>query len=244
MANDTYVCKICNYETSTKWCIISHLQKKKPCGLSKVYTRDQLLNELTARTYNDVTYNCTICHRKFNDPSNRNKHQRICETKHVNEAANTPSTLQTPTVTKVEINIEEFELMKKNILDMQSTIQHLLEERKHHIEDTSSFTTTQSQPSHKTKSKIPRTKRIACWNTYIGEEVGKALCICCKTIYITPFNFECGHVVAESQGGTSDITNLRPICRTCNNDMSAQNMIAFAKEHYKVDIEQCLSSSA
>jgi 5-methylcytosine-specific restriction endonuclease McrA len=100
-------------------------------------------------------------------------------------------------------------------------------------------TVNQTSPQHKkqSKKKIPQIKRILCWNTYIGEEVGKALCLCCNTFHITQHNFHCGHVVAEANGGSLLIENLRPICDKCNIAMGTQDMREFAKQEFDIDIE-------
>lgn len=87
------------------------------------------------------------------------------------------------------------------------------------------------------KACIPQTVRIACWNTYIGEYIGKTLCLCCKSGYITQHQFHCGHLIAEANGGIVSIENLRPICSSCNQSMRTSNMKEFAKTHFNVDIE-------
>jgi hypothetical protein len=71
---------------------------------------------------------------------------------------------------------------------------------------------------------IPAPLRRKVWNTYMGEECGKGKCICCDDIVITPFMFECGHVISDHHGGTLSIENLRPICCICNRSMGKQNM--------------------
>jgi 5-methylcytosine-specific restriction endonuclease McrA len=86
------------------------------------------------------------------------------------------------------------------------------------------------------KSKISQAIRIVCWNTYIGEDVGKTHCMCCKTINITQHNFHCGHVVAEANGGKVQVDNLRPICAVCNNSMGTANMKEFALINFNVEI--------
>jgi 5-methylcytosine-specific restriction endonuclease McrA len=85
-------------------------------------------------------------------------------------------------------------------------------------------------------SKISQAIRIVCWNTYIGEEIGKTSCLCCKTNYITQHNFHCGHVVAEANGGKVHVENLRPICAVCNNSMGTMDMQEFALENFNVHI--------
>jgi hypothetical protein len=86
------------------------------------------------------------------------------------------------------------------------------------------------------KKVINHAMRIVCWNTYIGEDIGKTLCLCCKSNSITQHNFHCGHVVAEAHGGMMHVNNLRPICAVCNNSMGTINMQVFAKENFDVEI--------
>jgi 5-methylcytosine-specific restriction endonuclease McrA len=95
----------------------------------------------------------------------------------------------------------------------------------------------QTTPRLKSKKKgVPTTVRIACWNTYIGEDVGKHVCMCCQNLFITQHNFHCGHVVAEAKGGSTDVSNLRPICEKCNYSMGTENMADFAKTHFNITI--------
>lgn len=82
----------------------------------------------------------------------------------------------------------------------------------------------------KTKKKIPTTLRNTVWNTYIGIEKGIANCFCCKTEQISRANFDCGHVIAEENGGLTVLQNLRPICGHCNSSMGVKNMIKFMGE--------------
>ena len=69
------------------------------------------------------------------------------------------------------------------------------------------------------KAKIPGALREQVWRTWIGRKFEhKCLVSWCETI-IDVFNFETGHRVPESKGGTLDIDNLRPICSKCNRSM-------------------------
>jgi len=74
---------------------------------------------------------------------------------------------------------------------------------------------TRSQFS-KTKKKIPWNLRIMVWQKYMGVNAARGKCGCCKTAMISTFKFHCGHVVAQSKGGPTNIDNLRPICDSCN----------------------------
>lgn len=80
------------------------------------------------------------------------------------------------------------------------------------------------QLQKKSKQKITPRVRRQVWNTHIGETTGVSKCMCCEDIKITQHNFICGHVVAECNGGTLDIENLRPICAVCNDAMGQENM--------------------
>ena len=80
------------------------------------------------------------------------------------------------------------------------------------------------------KNKIPKTIRNQIWNLYIGEKY-KNLCFAGCNTEINVFNFECGHVESKSNGGCSNIYNLRPICSTCNRSIGIKNMVEFMKEH-------------
>lgn len=84
----------------------------------------------------------------------------------------------------------------------------------------------------KTKTTIPQNRRIETWNTYCSESVGKTKCLCCGTRDISPLQFHCGHVIPESDGGSIDVENLRPICSVCNLAMGSKNMISWMKVNY------------
>lgn len=81
----------------------------------------------------------------------------------------------------------------------------------------------------KKKSSISKIKKSEVWRKWIGIKEGLSICQCCKGIEIEKDNFDCGHIIPESKGGTLDISNLRPICCRCNNSMHDTNMIEFMK---------------
>src|SRR5207248_595719 len=80
------------------------------------------------------------------------------------------------------------------------------------------------------RSKLPAALRNATWNEYVGPQMGQAMCFCCGCEPILRSNYECGHVVARAKGGPDILSNLRPVCSTCNTSMGTRNMIEFAKE--------------
>ena len=81
----------------------------------------------------------------------------------------------------------------------------------------------------KRKKPIPAAVKRLVWNTYIGEEIGKAKCRCCNITDITQLSFHCGHIIAEANGGEIKVSNLKPICQNCNLSMGTKNMQDFIK---------------
>jgi 5-methylcytosine-specific restriction endonuclease McrA len=79
------------------------------------------------------------------------------------------------------------------------------------------------------KKHIPKPLKKLCWDIHIGSLVGSTKCLCCKHQDIRQIDFHCGHVIAERNGGTMTIDNLRPICSQCNLSMGVQNMDEFKK---------------
>lgn len=70
------------------------------------------------------------------------------------------------------------------------------------------------------KAPIPRALREQVWVQRVGKKFqNKCKTTWCKNI-ITVFDFQCGHDIPESKGGTTDIKNLVPICSRCNLSMS------------------------
>ena len=99
------------------------------------------------------------------------------------------------------------------------------------------------------KTKIPKKQiheslKTSVWNKYIGADKGTAPCWCCSFTTITQREFDTGHVIAEINGGTTNLDNLRPICRKCNLSMGAQNMEDFKARCYGTTEESASKSAA
>ena len=77
------------------------------------------------------------------------------------------------------------------------------------------------------KKAIPKVMKDLCWSKYVGDTVGKTPCMCCETNEIKMNDFQCGHVIAEANGGTITVDNLRPICKACNISMGTENLNEF-----------------
>jgi hypothetical protein len=88
-----------------------------------------------------------------------------------------------------------------------------------------------SNSAPKKKATIPKSVRAHIWNHYIGSHINEHRCLCCKRALIRITEFEIGHVQSEADGGTMEITNLRPICAVCNHSMGRMNMIDYIKRY-------------
>ena len=77
------------------------------------------------------------------------------------------------------------------------------------------------------KKTISSTIKKLVWNTNIGEDIGKSKCLCCKSTDITQISFNCGHIIAEANGGETIVSNLKPVCQNCNSSMGTKNMNDF-----------------
>lgn len=70
------------------------------------------------------------------------------------------------------------------------------------------------------KEKIPKALREQVWLTHVGKQYeAKCSIVWCKN-NITVFDFQSGHNIPESKGGSTDLANLLPICSRCNSSMN------------------------
>lgn len=86
-------------------------------------------------------------------------------------------------------------------------------------------TTVLSSTQQKKKTPIPRALREQVWIQNIGNHFEhKCLVEWCKN-QMNVFDFHVGHNIPESQGGATNIKNLKPICARCNLSMGSQYSI-------------------
>ena len=80
-------------------------------------------------------------------------------------------------------------------------------------------------PKKTQKAKIPKAIREQVWLQNIGKYYEKKCYISWCDNMITVFDFHVGHDIPESEGGTLELSNLKPICARCNLSMSDQYTI-------------------
>lgn len=143
-----------------------------------------------------------------------------------------------PTKRKVKKEIEE---SKSEDPDPQPKPKRIpkkeLEESKTEDPDSTKAKRVLKKGGEKTKkATIPSYVKTLVWNQYVGEDMPRTRCLCCRKAWINYQGFHCGHVIAEANGGDLTITNLRPICAGCNLAMKTENMQEFAKRFFGYDM--------
>jgi 5-methylcytosine-specific restriction endonuclease McrA len=106
---------------------------------------------------------------------------------------------------------------------------------------TQPVTTLQQTPptpveSKSTKKKIPDRLRQEVWENNIGDKFW-GNCFTCN-MRLCAFEFSCGHVVSEAEGGPTVLDNLKVVCKSCNSKMGTQNMIKFKEHRYSASSSQ------
>ena len=93
-----WICKRCDYDASTKSHLIRHLTKQKTCTDKREGVKDTIeeyIKELTTKIYNDKTYDCEYCGKKFNSCPNKSRHKKTCKQTPINlPQTNTSMTLK------------------------------------------------------------------------------------------------------------------------------------------------------
>jgi 5-methylcytosine-specific restriction endonuclease McrA len=111
---------------------------------------------------------------------------------------------------------------------------------------TQPVTTLQQTPptpveSKSTKKKIPDRLRQEVWENNIGDKFW-GNCFTCN-MRLCAFEFSCGHVVSEAEGGPTVLDNLKVVCKSCNSKMGTQNMIKFKEHRYSSSSSQTEENS-
>lgn len=221
-----FICERCGHEATTKGNLMLHLRKKSVCAaINSDRTREEIIKNLT-RVGKTKTHKCNYCESMFSTPQGKHQHMQVCAY-HPKKKLDTLMLINKKLCEEI-VNIrlefqQEILKLKQQISQMSgTTVQKVVEDR-----------TTIDSNKKKKKQKIPQPLRVLCWNTYVNENIGKTKCLCCGITDITPFNFNCGHVIAESKGGKTVIENLRPICSGCNNSMGSENLEDFKKRFFR-----------
>jgi 5-methylcytosine-specific restriction endonuclease McrA len=87
------------------------------------------------------------------------------------------------------------------------------------------------QKNKPVRKAISKDLREKVWLKYMGNRV-QGKCYCCRIKPIHYTDFYVGHDKAVAVGGSNHITNLRPICRSCNLGMKTKSIEWYRKKYY------------
>lgn len=195
----TYSCNCCAFTTTKKSTYDSHLKSKKHVDASARTSVGCSASVISNLTEPDECVQSTL------------------------------PVLEVPSLPLVQSLVEQLEKQKQEI---EQRIQEEFkrkeeEERKRAKEEEERKKAEEKLEAKKKKQAIPKNVRMLVWGHYIGDDIIKHKCLCCKKINISNTNFEVGHVLSEKNGGTHEINNLRPICFACNHSMGTENMVDY-----------------
>lgn len=101
------------------------------------------------------------------------------------------------------------------------------------IENKCEYETIEHTPTDYKRPKIKKHVKMEIWKKRNNAIDG--VCYCCNES-LSFQNMEAGHVVAHFKGGKTILSNLEPICGSCNGDMGIQDL-----ESYKSELSMELS---
>ena len=195
---------------------------RKQCGIKKVSDskKDEIIYQIL------LHYSSNMIFRLVAEVQNGNEKEKEKEETIVN--VEPVSLIEQLEKQKLEIETKLKEEAKKIEEDKKKKDEEerLLKEEEERVKKEE-----EKKEAKKKKQSIPKNVRIIVWNHYIGEDIIKHKCLCCKKVTISNTNFEVGHVQSEKNGGTHEINNLRPICFSCNHSMGPENMIDFVVKY-------------
>jgi len=201
----------------------------KNFGIKKINgtKKENLIYQILLYNSNNLIFKITD--DTINNTNIDNVSEKITETQQ-----NKTNLLQQLEKQKQEIELKMREELKKKEDEEKKQLEELKkkeDEEKKQLEELKKKEDEEKKELKKKKQSIPKNVRVIVWNHYIGEDIIKHKCLCCKKVTISNTNFEVGHVISEKNGGTHEINNLRPICFSCNHSMGTENMIEFVTKY-------------
>jgi hypothetical protein len=143
---------------------------------------------------------------------------------------------------KVEVQPETYAVEEKKkggkkkkediVKDETPNVEVLKEESPKVEESAKKENDEEKEPLHIRRKNIPKHVKTLVWGKFIGNDKPIAKCSSCRHENIDIRNFHCGHVIAESKGGTCTLDNLRPICAPCNGSMGVMSMNEFTTKYF------------
>lgn len=211
--------------------LIVRLKEKKSNELKNICKQHNIKSSLSSKKDNLI---CNIL--EYSSLMLKFKIDELINIQEITNNKEQTKSLEEPKLSIIE-DLEKqrqtIELKMKEELDKQRKLEEEIKqkaeaEEKKKIEEQKRI---EKEEAKKKKQSIPKQVRVIVWNHYIGEDIIKHKCLCCKKVTITNTNFDVGHVLSEKNGGTHEINNLRPICGACNHSMGSENMVDFVVKY-------------
>ena len=213
-----YICNCCNYSSKNKKDTKKHLKTIQHVEKGN----DEIVEQ----------YVCTTCEKTHTNYKTCWGHSKRCKSNKLNKSNELEKSCITQHkyyckaccyFTNVKLNLKIHCFTDKHVRNCEGKNENIV------IENTE---LPINEKLHRPKRKtIPLALRRNVWNKYIGEEIGKTLCLCCKLTDISQMTFSCGHIVSVYNGGDINLENLKPICVSCNSSMGTQNMDEFIQNY-------------
>jgi hypothetical protein len=203
-------CKTCKFVTKNKTDLLRHTRTQKHLkNLEKSNSKCESghisgHDDEKLRTNKKNVYVCDVCKKIFTDKSNMYRHRR----KH---------------------NEEDLLDDKDKIKELKNEVDELRKQNEQLLE---LLETKNKKMVIKRKKWIAKGLKMSVWNENFGITCGEHECYIGCGRKISQGNFECGHIIAESKGGTIHIDNLKPVCSQCNKSMGTINLEEFKKNFF------------
>ena len=95
----------------------------------------------------------------------------------------------------------------------------------------------EAKPCPKRKKTIGWTLRGSVYREFMGN-IYDSVCLCCRSVRLTPDTFVVGHVIPEANGGECCLQNMRPICATCNSHMGTKILTEYMATRYPQNLSK------
>lgn len=231
MSEQKTTCSYCQSQYKTRSALMMHLRTSDDC------IKKQEDDGITVKRY---IMECESCHKQFKSSSSFKYHLGVCKfklEKRLESECAEKEALKL-LVEEIERNPCKNDTLSNKIHSLEEIIKEkdrLLKEKDDLIIKLQNQSSKKKEQKHKEPRKIDKNLRELIWSKWIGEDIARSKCLCCKSRMISQFDFVCGHVEAVVKGGDDSVDNLRPICKSCNNGMKTMNMMEYIK-HHKFDI--------
>jgi len=214
-----FVCEPCEYETND----ISNFTRHKRSIKHKRITREiEKDSHSSCDSEQDQNFEQTIINMQKND----NYEKKYQESKTTN-CLNNYNEQNTELKNKIIFLEEQNKDFKSRIISLEEQNKKLLDTVLKFVDNGNNQVIVKSTVK---KQQIPKALKNLVWDTHVGKHIGETLCKCCNKTPITQMNFQCGHIIAEVNGGSMTVENLLPICQPCNNSMYTKNLLDFSEQ--------------